>query len=743
MTAVSNKRKNKIAGTYGIVRKQDIITAGRWAFLGLCAAASMWCDIRLAALAVVVSGATQNILHRYAALGGGLISCIFMARKDTAAIPYFVGLVIFAAAANFFDNDRYTVGLSSVALVVSKLILVCYDMPFYYKAFAVLEGLAVYYITFTVRNGLKLLADGKSSFSFADTCCVLTMLVCTTLALCGADSRLIYPGFAFALGLGWYLASAGMQYMALLSLFAGCVSLADKRGFAFVLLRGVVLWFVAACCAENLSNAIYPLACGIALLANVAFISQLNSFALTASVLAGLAVYTALPYMVKLHPCDRGADLAHGRDWRLLMLSMKKLEESLHFLATSVIDISRLGEKQIKTDRLEDIVADSVCRNCDKNTYCWQEKYSFTHLQFEEYSKKMHWAGENSFSAGFCAQCVKLPQLQRSFEENSRLLLSQKYIQQSQKNNQKLLQNAFVSVSAAVGDLIQQNQRSHLLNTTLTMETDRFLQANRLGHTYCLCSQNPDRVSFAVLRPVEEKVLYKIHNYIEKLYSGRFLQPVVEGQGSELLYIFDARPLYTFETAVETSRYKNVNGDNLEIFTHSGKVYVVLSDGMGTGAGAAAESCTVTAMAKSLITTGVSMRTAIDIINLALNLKGSGERGASVDIMETDLFTGRTVITKAGAGTTVVITRNGIDRYYADSLPLGILKDVKPVECTFTLKGGETAVVMSDGAGVISSDIINMYSATCTQIAQHIVAENSTQDDKTVVALRLKPGRMG
>lgn len=166
--------------------------------------------------------------------------------------------------------------------------------------------------------------------------------------------------------------------------------------------------------------------------------------------------------------------------------------------------------------------------------------------------------------------------------------------------------------------------------------------------------------------------------------------------------------------------------------------FAVLSDGMGTGRQAAAESRTVVAMAKSLITSGVSMKNVIDIINLALNLKGSGENSATVDILQLNLRDGSGSITKAGAGVSIVLSHQGITRHYQDSLPLGILKDIKPVVCNLQMSAGDTVILMSDGAGVISGNIKNMHTADCHTIANAVMEENKAQDDKTVIVLKLK-----
>ncbi|MBP0980520.1 MAG: SpoIIE family protein phosphatase, partial [Oscillospiraceae bacterium] len=585
---------------------------------------------------------------------------------------------------------------------MAKSALVYRGLSFEYNLYRILEAVALYFIAQLAVEGAAQLKTTGNIPSFTDAVCILTVMTVVAVSASGADSHWLYPGYALILGACWYYTSVGRLGHSFICLVAALLTVADRQGFIRLFIATAALWLVGCYFSERLSAGIYPAIVLLAFGINIISVSQLASLALTGSSIMALVIYTLIPHMTKAGYVSDTPRLAEGRDWRLLMLSMQKLEDSLSFLAGCVIDISRLNEKQLKSDSLEDMVAEDVCRKCSKNHYCWQEKYSFTQQQLSEYGKKMYWAQENRFSAGFCAQCINVGDIVKSFEENSRLLLSKKYIAQSQRNNQKMLQNAFLSISSAVGDMIYRNQHSYLLNSTITMETERFLNNIGVQHTYCLCSQNPDQVSFSVLEPIDDKTVYKIHNQLEKLYSVRFLSPVIEQQGVELLYIFCARPVYECETALETSRYKNINGDNREFFINNGKAYVLLSDGMGTGSAAAAESHTVIAMAKSLIMTGVSMKNIISIINLAMNLKGSGEAGASIDILETDLFTGKSTITKAGAGVSMVLNNKGVTRYYQDSLPLGILKDVKAVECSFTLQAGDTVILMSDGAGVVS-----------------------------------------
>jgi len=738
MTAISRKVKSSLNKSRYIPDTQHILGAVGCLLAGLSAGASRWLDLPMAATAFILAYCIRDKIYYCILMLGITFSAGFISFDNRAYLSYFLGAIIFVVIDNFTEIRKIALVGSCVTIGTAKLFLAYSSMSFDYKLLAVIEPAIVYIGAVTAQAGLSVLNSGKNSRSFTDVVCSLVTMLALSLSLCGADSHFLYMGMAVSLGLGWFYISNGCMDAATVCFLAGIISAYDKIGFTYLFICLVAIIIAGGFFAEKLSLAFYPAVFFSAVLANIVFISNFNSFALLGSAVGALVVYTVLPYLpyVKISPPPN--TFIGGRDWRLLMLSLKKLENSLSFLAGSVIDISKLNEKNTQPLSLEDMVAEDVCRRCDKNTYCWQEKYSFTQQQFSRYGEKMHWAGENRFSSGFCAQCINVSGVLASFEENSRLLLSRKYIAQAQKNNQKLLQNAFLAVSGAVGDLIYQNQRSQLINTTITMEMHRFLGELSVGHSYCLCSQNPDKASFAVVNPVDEKRLYKIRSRLEYLYGVKFSEPYVEQQSAELIYIFDSRPVYSYDMAVETSRYKRINGDNTDVFVHNGSVYVILSDGMGTGRQAAAESRTVVAMTKSLITTGVSMKNVIDIVNLALNLKGGGENSASVDILQINLSDGTAHITKAGAGVSIVLTAQGLTRYYQDSLPLGILKDVKPVQCDFRLAAGDTVILMSDGAGVISGTLKDMHSATCQSVADAIMEENKTQDDKTVIVLRLK-----
>lgn len=737
MTAISKKIKSNINKKHFDLGKTDTYKMIAWALIAFAAARGKWCDVPIAFIGFVLAASRQEADIKAAAISGFFVSTAIMSLNDASYIPYFVASVIYPAFYMTFKKERYSIGLSFLSMGLVKILLVYFSYSWQYKMYAILEAVAGYILCSVIQSGEEIIGKETQIDCCTDFLSVFVSIFAICIAMTGFDGFLVYMSAAVAISLSWFYSSNGRMSIGLISLVVAFLMVLDKKEFGLLFVGLLAIWVVGVFCAEKNNIYIYPSVFFTALVSNLALIYRFTGFAFVTTTIVALLIYAFLPFMLEKIP-QPAPNFVNGQDWRQLVGSMNKLQSSLNFLASCAIDISRLNEKNFKQTSIEDLVAEDVCRNCEKNAHCWQEKYSFTYEQFSEYAKKMHWQGENDFSKGFYNQCDKIGKLKNSFEENSRLILSKKYILQSQKNNQKLLQSAFLSISSTVGDMLYKNQTSQLVNSSVTMMMDRFLEDLNISHTYCLCSQKPNKMSFSVLEPVNEHDLYKIQLRLESIYNTAFSNPVCEKQLNEILYTFNSKPKFDYEIFVETGRLKLVNGDNNRYFVNDGKLFLLLSDGMGTGTLAAAESNTVIAMAKSMIVAGVSLENAINIVNLAMNLKGSGESSASLDILSVDLFTGDANIVKAGASETVVIGENEINRYYEDSLPLGVLKNIKLSNVKFSLSDKQTVIMVSDGVGSIENNVKDLYNLSCEKIAKTVISQNNIHDDKTVLVMKLK-----
>ncbi len=101
----------------------------------------------------------------------------------------------------------------------------------------------------------------------------------------------------------------------------------------------------------------------------------------------------------------------------------------------------------------------------------------------------------------------------------------------------------------------------------------------------------------------------------------------------------------------DPERGEEVSGDNYMFRnTLPGQVALSLSDGMGSGPAAGADSEQVMELAEQLLDTGFSARSTLKLINTVLLLNGMGDRPATMDLGLVNLYTGVLEMMKARGG---------------------------------------------------------------------------------------------
>ncbi len=161
-----------------------------------------------------------------------------------------------------------------------------------------------------------------------------------------------------------------------------------------------------------------------------------------------------------------------------------------------------------------------------------------------------------------------------------------------------------------------------------------------------------------------------------------------------------ADSLYYPEISVKQRKREGqeVSGDTVMHFeTPDNKLYVILSDGMGSGDDASRESKITAELLKEFITAGIKIETAINIINSSLSLKTQKEVFSTVDLLEADLFTGDISLYKVGCAQSYIKCGQGFETVLSKSLPIGIIDDVKITHVKKAFKSGDMVVMVSDG----------------------------------------------
>lgn len=163
---------------------------------------------------------------------------------------------------------------------------------------------------------------------------------------------------------------------------------------------------------------------------------------------------------------------------------------------------------------------------------------------------------------------------------------------------------------------------------------------------------------------------------------------------------FAERPPHSVEQAsvVLAKDASGVCGDTVRtVELIDGRVAVVLSDGMGSGAQAALQSESAAQLLGTLLETGFDLRTAVRSVNSLLLMRSTEETFATIDAVVIDPFTGVAEFLKVGSAPTFIVRGGKVSVIRSTTLPVGIVQQVDARIEQRRLLPGDTIVLLTDG----------------------------------------------
>lgn len=165
-------------------------------------------------------------------------------------------------------------------------------------------------------------------------------------------------------------------------------------------------------------------------------------------------------------------------------------------------------------------------------------------------------------------------------------------------------------------------------------------------------------------------------------------------------YYFLEEPPYHLLTgfAKAVKETEKVSGDSYSFFeSETGRLQVLLSDGVGSGEDARRESERVIEMMERLLEAGFGKEPAVQMINGAMAAAGQEQVMSTLDVCDIDLYTGNCEFVKVGAASTYIKRGRLVDRLSSRNLPLGVFWQMTPEIQNRTLQSGDYVIMLSDG----------------------------------------------
>lgn len=240
---------------------------------------------------------------------------------------------------------------------------------------------------------------------------------------------------------------------------------------------------------------------------------------------------------------------------------------------------------------------------------------------------------------------------------------------------------------------------------------------------------------------------------LSSLTGVSFGLPRVEcGNFGNRIHLDEAEPLSaTIGVAIKRKNGERTSGDSGSWFKNDeGQLFVLLSDGMGSGPEAARESACAVRIVESLIRAGISPVQALKLLNCSL-LTRPDVSCTTVDLLILDLFSGAGIFYKYGAAPSYVHSNGRVSRVTGCGYPAGGRMD-PPEETRLLLDDGDVIALVSDGVGGGGRrgvlEFINHYNGESARdlavgILKNAAGGDDAEDDMTVMAIKIEKRSVG
>ncbi len=374
--------------------------------------------------------------------------------------------------------------------------------------------------------------------------------------------------------------------------------------------------------------------------------------------------------------------------------------------------IGKIDRNKACCELANDIIS-KCCSQCEYYRTCYLESINKKSIIENLMSKAIEQIeiGDKDFNNGAIAYCSKNKILMSEINQTARNFLSYEKTVKSEDSSKLVIAseiqnfaNIFLNFakmienSTKINEKQSKNLKETLLKNMIDAKEVAIIENESGINSIELILTNEQAVKREVIDSIVRvtKLNVKLKNAKHLEYSGICHATYVP--------VSKIKP----EFAVSTKSKENKNGDNV-VVTKLGenKFFVAIADGMGHGEAANKISNMVLSLIRSLFEVGLDETLIISSINKLL-LPAGLENFTSLDACVLDLEKNTCDFVKLGATVSVIKHRNTSEVIVSESLPIGIVQNIKPTIVRKQISAGDMIFLASDGI-VDSFENIEIY----------------------------------
>lgn len=420
---------------------------------------------------------------------------------------------------------------------------------------------------------------------------------------------------------------------------------------------------------------------------------------------AGTLLFAAIPQGILRRQTSRifGGASAADTVGRTTASRLGFVSSSLGEIRSQLALVSAALDRKAKDRTLSAAVFDTMCRSCELRCVCHKDPAASAEHFARLEQTAMQFNGVSDADVRRCFRCCRTPELVAdSFNYAYKSYLDSRAAGLHIGELRTLISEQLGAMEEMLSDLSGRIGRIRSVDKELSERVGEYLMKNgcRNARACVYLDETGFRHAEIFVSGEYKGDRLRLALAVSDITDCMFGLPVVSRAEKLTRIVMSELPVYELVKGSFTasSNDNGHSGDTLStVAVSSCESYAVLSDGMGTGKRAKLDSMFAVSLASRLLTAGVSMRSALRLINTVLRVKGWDESFATLDMIRFDLCAGTAELLKAGAAPTYLY-RDGVLRSFGgQAFPAGILDSCPPDEFSCKLFDGDLLLMVSDG----------------------------------------------
>jgi len=402
-----------------------------------------------------------------------------------------------------------------------------------------------------------------------------------------------------------------------------------------------------------------------------------------------------------------------------------------------------------------DRAAERVCRRCSRAGACWQTEYRDTVDIMNHLTPGLLARGEvrkEDFPPRFYDKCKSFDAYLEAINTEARVFLCRRQYRRRISESRGAAYNQYGDIAVMLDRIAAELGEEITVEPVLEKRVVKFMRGLDIEVSAAAFRLPGGRLRVELKGPA----LYTLKKekdwlaHLSALMETKLCAVWDKGEPERLL-LTEAEPYAAALGASAMGKNgRGVNGDKGVWFrTEEGVMYVLLSDGMGSGAGAAKLSSAAAEILESFLRAGTEPETALGILGDLLFLENDAQIvSATVDLMRVDLFSGDMRIYKYGAAPSYFKRETSVKRVSCAALPTGLVSGREKHRCAAgRLAPGSFAVMVSDGILGEGNDkwlreLLGGYDGRDPQELSRLILQGAAErygaaDDMTAIVMRL------